>query len=58
MVSWLQRQIAEAIREGAELGAIDDALIEPARLDEEEKVSCGSMPRHCERSAAPSGNPP
>jgi hypothetical protein len=34
----LHRQIVEAVGAGAELDAIEDALIEPARLDEEEKA--------------------
>lgn len=39
MDSELHRQIVEAVRTGARLDAIDDALIAPARLDEEEKAA-------------------
>ena len=39
MDSELHHQIVEAVRTGAQLDAIDDALIEPARLDEEEKAA-------------------
>jgi hypothetical protein len=37
MVSELLRQIADAVRAGAEVDAIDGAIIAPAPLDEEQK---------------------
>lgn len=37
MVSELQRQIAQAVLAGADLDAIDEAIIERAPLDEEQK---------------------
>ena len=37
MVSELLRQIADAVRAGAEVDAIDGAIIAPASLDEEQK---------------------
>ena len=37
MVSELLRQIADAVRAGAGVDAIDEAIIAPAPLDEEQK---------------------
>ena len=37
MVSELLRQIADAVRGGAGVDAIDEAIIDPAPLDEEQK---------------------
>ena len=37
MVSELLRQIADAVRAGAEVDSIDAAIIAPAPLDEEQK---------------------
>ena len=37
MVSELLRQIADAVRAGARVDAIEEAIIDPAPLDEEQK---------------------
>jgi hypothetical protein len=39
MVSGLQRQIARAVRAGVELHEIEELVIEPAPLDEEQKAA-------------------
>lgn len=39
MVSDLQRQVIEAVRDGAGLGEIESNIIEPAHVEEDEKAA-------------------